>query len=115
MGHYQDMVKENQAIGRELRDRIPDVYSGFNELHKAAFADGALSPAFKELIAVAIAVADECDGCIASHARNAVRHGATEEEFAEMLGVVILMTGGPGTVYGPKALAAYKDFKERYG
>ncbi len=115
MGHYQDMVKENQNLGRELRDHIPEVYAGFGALHKAAFEEGALSPAVKEMMAVAIAVADECEGCIASHSRNAVRHGATEEEFAEMLGVVILMTGGPGTVYGPKALAAYKDFKERYG
>ncbi|MFO7699458.1 MAG: carboxymuconolactone decarboxylase family protein, partial [Acidimicrobiia bacterium] len=57
----------------------------------------------------------QCDGCIAAHARNAVRHGATEQEFAEMLGVTIDMNGGPGTVYAPKAFEAFKEFKERYG
>ena len=45
----------------------------------------------------------------------AVRHGATEQEFAEALGVAIQMNGGPGTVYAPKAWAAYQEFKERYG
>lgn len=115
MGHYQDMLKANQADGRELRDLIPDTYAGFNQMHKAAFDDGALSSATKELIAVAIAVSDECEGCIAAHTRNAVRYGATEQEFAEMLSVVMLMNGGPGTVYSPKALAAYREFKERYG
>lgn len=64
----------------------------------------------KELIALAIAVAEECDGCIASHARGAARAGATRQEVAEAIGVTILMTGGPATVYGPRAFAAFEDF-----
>ena len=115
MGHYQDEMKATQASARELRERIPDVYSGFVEMHRAAFADGELSAKTKELIAVAIAVSDRCEGCIGSHSRQAVRHGATEQEFAEMLGVAIQMNGGPGTVYAPKAWDAYQEFKERYG
>ena len=115
MGHYQDMLKANQAPTAELKEHIGETYEGFAQMYKKAFSEGALSPAVKELIAVAIAVSDECDGCIASHTRGAVRHGATEEEFAEMLSVVILMNGGPGTIYGPKAWSAYKEFKERYG
>ncbi len=115
MGHYHDEMKQTQASGRELREQIPEVYSGFARLHKAAFEEGELTSKTKELIAVAIAVADKCDGCIASHTRAAVRQGATQQEFAEMLGVVIQMTGGPGTVYAPKAWDAYKEFKERYG
>lgn len=95
MGHYQDEMKATQASARELRDRIPDVYSGFVHMHRAAMEDGALSSKTKELIAVGIAVADKCEGCIASHTRQAVRHGATEQEFAETLGVAIQMTGGP--------------------
>lgn len=115
MGHYQDSMKATQQSARELRDHIPEVYAGFVHMHKAAFKDGALSPKVKELIAVAIAVSDRCEGCIASHSRMAVRNGATEQEFAEALGVAIQMNGGPGTVYAPKAWDAYKEFKERYG
>ncbi len=55
-------------------------------------------------------VSKECDGCIASHARGAVRTGATESEVAEALGVAIAMDGGPGTVYGPRAFAAFREF-----
>ena len=99
---------------KELRERIPDSYSAFRDLHRAAFTDGALSPAVKEMMAVAIAVSDRCEGCIAAHARGAARHGATEEQYAEMLSVVILMNGGPGTVYAPKAWEAFAEFKERY-
>lgn len=97
-------------IGRDLRKAIPDVYAGFQQLHAAALADGALDTKTKELIALAISVSKQCDGCIASHARGAARAGANEQEVAEMLGVVMLMNGGPGTVYGPRALAAFREF-----
>ena len=99
---------------KELRELIPDSYAAFRDIHRAAFTDGALSPAIKEMMAVAIAVSDRCNGCIAAHARGAARHGATEQQFAEMLSVTILMNGGPGTVYAPKAWEAFKEFRERY-
>lgn len=97
-----------------LRRMIPDVYDGFAALKKAAISKGALDVKTKELIALAIAVADECDGCIASHARGAARAHATEQEVAETLGVCIQMMGGPGTVYGPRAFAAFREFSEHY-
>lgn len=104
-------VQEGLApLARDLRRAIPDVYKAFSELHGAALAPGALDAKTKELIALALGVASQCDGCIASHAKGAARHGATEAEVAETLGVVILMTGGPGTVYGPRALASFRSF-----
>lgn len=114
MGHYHDEIKSIGDATKELRELIPDSYAGFRDVHRAAFADGALSPAVKEMMAVAIAVSEGCVGCIASHARGAARHGATEEQYAEMLSVTLLMNGGPGTVYAPKAWEAFKEFKERY-
>ena len=73
-------------------------------------ADGALTAKTKELIALAISITRECDGCIAAHARGAARQGATADEVTEMIGVAISMNGGPGTVWGPWALAAFREF-----
>jgi len=73
-------------------------------------ADGALPKRVKELVALAIAVAKRCDGCIAYHAKGAAAAGATREEVAEVLGVALLMDGGTASVYGPRALAAYDEF-----
>lgn len=56
----------------------------------------------------------QCDGCIASHARGAARAGATLEEAAEAIGVAILMNGGPATVYGPRAYAAFSEFHAQF-
>ena len=93
-----------------LRKDIPEVYEAYIAMTKAVIADGALSAKVKELIALAIGATRECDGCISSHARGAARQGASEAEVAEAMGVVIMLNGGPGTVWGPRALAAYREF-----
>ena len=111
MGHWHDVRADLRGPARELREHIPETYKGFTQLNAAAMGDGALSAKVKELIALAIAVADRCDGCIASHARGAVHNGATPREVAEMLGVTIMMGGGPSTVYAPRAWEAYQEFK----
>ena len=113
--HGKAVLDDLAPLTRDLRKAIPDVYDGFRSLHGAAFASGgALEVRHKELIALAIAVATECDGCIASHARGAARAGASLEEAAEAIGVAILMNGGPATVYGPRAYAAFEEFHAQF-
>jgi AhpD family alkylhydroperoxidase len=110
--HGKAVQEELAPLARDLRKAIPDVYAGFAELHKGALAEGALPTKFKELIALTLAVVEQCDGCIASHARGAVRAGATREEAAEAIGVTFLMAGGPATVYGPRAYSAFCEFAD---
>jgi AhpD family alkylhydroperoxidase len=112
MTSAREISDELTPLGRRLREAIPDVYAGYAGLQRAAMRDGALPARIKELIALAIAVTRECDGCVAAHARAAARRGATAEEVAEAMGVTILMNGGPGTVWGPRAYAAFAEFAE---
>lgn len=110
--HGKTVLYDIAPLTRDLRGLIPDVYEGFAKMHAAAMAPGELDAKTKELIALAISISHRCDGCIASHAKGAARHGATEKEVAETIGVAILMNGGPGTVYGPRAMAAWRSFSE---
>jgi AhpD family alkylhydroperoxidase len=112
MGHYTDVISDLKEPTRSLSQATPDVWAGFGALHKAAVADGALSAKVKELMALAIAVVKQCDGCIAYHAKAAARRGATEEEVAEALGVALLMDGGTASVYGPRAWDAYRELAD---
>jgi AhpD family alkylhydroperoxidase len=108
-----ELQDELRDLGRALREEIGPVYAAYAQLARAAMADGALSRKTKELIALAIAVSRECDGCIVAHARGAARAGASAPEVAEALGVAVMMNGGPGTVWGPRAFSAYREFAER--
>lgn len=113
VGHFLDKIRALRGPTIALREQIPDAWGGFAQLNKQALADGALSTKTKELIALAISVAEGCDGCIAYHASGAVRAGATEKEAAEAIGVALLMRGGPATDYGPRALEAVREFRDR--
>jgi AhpD family alkylhydroperoxidase len=109
-GYGKSVLDELRPLHRELRHAIPDVYKGFAEFHHAAFAAGALDVLTKELIALAIGVSQRCDGCIASHGEGAAKAGATRQQAAEAIGVAMLMNGGPATIYGPRAYAAFCEF-----
>lgn len=110
MNYGKAVQDELRMPTRELRHAIPQVYAGYRQLHDSALAAGALDTRTKELIALAIAVSKECDGCIAAHAHAAVLHGATPAEAAEAIGVTFLMNGGPATVYGARAFGAFQEF-----
>lgn len=100
------------AANRELaalRPQMPGVAQGFAQLAKAATAPGALDTKSKELIAVAIGIAKQCDSCIGLHMKAAIRQGATRAELAEVIGMCVYMGGGPSLMYGAKALAAFDE------
>lgn len=108
----KEVLRDLTPLHRDLRRAIPDVYQGFGELSRAAFADGALDRRTKELIALAIGVVEGCDGCIASHGQAAARAGATRQEAAEAIGVTFLMHGGPATIHGARAYEAFCEFAD---
>ncbi len=110
--HGAAVLQELSPLHRQLRRSVPEVYKGFGELHRAAFADGELDVRTKELIALAIGVVEGCDGCIASHAQAAARAGATRQQAAEAIGVTFLMKGGPATIHGPRAYDAFCEFAD---
>ena len=115
MTEYREIIAELAEPTLHLRRAIPEVWAGFSALHQAAVADGVLPARVKELMALAIAVVKECDGCIAYHAKAAARRGATADEVAETLGVALLMDGGSASVNGPRAWQAFSEFADNGG
>ena len=105
---FSKLMEQTKA----LREFAPGAMAGFAETHKGVMIDGAIDRKTKELIALAVGVNMRCEGCILSHARSAIRAGATMSEIGEAVGVSILLGGGPATVYGAKALAAAAEFQQ---
>ena len=108
---YAARIHELDEYYVELRKLVPDAMNGFAALTKAAQSAGALDKKTKELLALAIAVATHCEGCIAYHARAALRTGASRQEVAEALAVAIQMGGGPNANYAADALRAFDQFQ----
>jgi AhpD family alkylhydroperoxidase len=104
-----EIREELRQPALELRALIPEVMKGYADISRAAMSEGELTGATKELLAVVIAITRECDGCIAAHTRGAALKGVTRQQVAEAIGVAILMNGGPGTVWGPRALRSFDE------
>lgn len=110
MVYGKEVMRELRDPVKALRERIPAVFEAYGAMSAASMRDGALDAKTKELIALAISVTKQCDGCMASHARGAARRGASPDEVAEALGVAVMMSGGPGTVHAPRAFAAFNEY-----
>lgn len=111
--HYPEYFEHLRGRSAKLRHELPGVMGGFAEMYRQAMAEGALTTKSKELIALGIAIAVHCDGCIAAHVSDAHRAGASREEVVETIGVAVLMGGGPSAMYGAEALEALEQFETR--
>lgn len=112
MKNFHERNKEIGTLMGQLGMEVPEVLKSFGALHAASFKPGALDVKTKELVALGIAIAIRCDGCIAAHVEAAVKEGVTKEEVVEVISVSIVMGGGPSLVYGVEALQALTQFQE---
>lgn len=62
------------------------------------YINGALKKKEKELIAIGISVATNCESCMEWHIKQALDDGGSMDEILEAIEVGIEMSGGPGTV-----------------
>jgi NAD-dependent deacetylase len=82
---YKALAGEVDARAANLFKAAPGQMRAFRGLMEAATADGALDAKTKELMALSIAIATHCEGCIVYHTRAAHKLGATREEVAELM------------------------------
>ena len=103
---YQRQVSTNIAeIGRVSHETV----RGYRGLSDAGLKTTLLGAKTRELIALAVAVTRQCDGCITVHTDAAVKQGATREEIVEALGVAIAVNAGAALVYSSRVMDAYNQ------
>jgi AhpD family alkylhydroperoxidase len=112
---FPDLIDDlNAAIGT-FREGAPEPMRGFSMLAREALKPGALDVKTKELIAMGIAVAVRCDGCIGFHAKAAIGAGASRQEILETLSMAIYMGAGPSMIYASEALRAFDELSPQQG
>ena len=91
--------------------RHPGVMRRFWDRAQSVMQPGALDAKTKELIYLAVSVANGCHYCSASHTALAQKKGATEQELAEMVEIIALALEGNSyaTFYGQDVDEALKE------
>jgi len=97
-----------------LKKHQPESFAALSNLAKAAMQEGALSAQIKELMAIALSIAANCEPCVKIHTRRALQLGASAGQIAETVGVAVLMLGGPADVW-PTAIIEEEIGRARAG
>lgn len=105
--NHNELMRDINASLAPFRNTQGHAMAGFGQLVRAAIGDGALPGKHKDWIALAIAVAERCSGCIGFHAKALLPLGCTRAEREEMLTVGRYMGGGPALMNAAEALAAW--------
>ena len=101
-GYREELLKRIADLGR----LSPGTVRGYRELGDAGTETAHLDAKTRELIALAVGVTRQCDGCITTHVHAARKQGATAEEIAEALGVAIAVNAGAALVYSARVMDA---------
>jgi AhpD family alkylhydroperoxidase len=104
MNRIEQIRTRRRHAHRQLLDMKSKVYEAFLKMESAAYADGALGKKTKELIAIGISVALDCESCMEWHITQAARDGGSREEVLEAVEVAMEMAGGPATASARFAL-----------
>ncbi|MFZ7187693.1 carboxymuconolactone decarboxylase family protein [Avibacterium avium] len=106
---FKDWKAEEAHVKKsfgKLGKKYPKMLQAYGALSQA-MADSALDAKTRELIALAVAVTTRCESCIAVHADEAVKAGATEQEVASALATAIALNAGAAYTYSLRALEAF--------
>ncbi|WP_457605718.1 carboxymuconolactone decarboxylase family protein [Nitratifractor sp.] len=112
MGKYSDKLEEIKRLIGDLQKEAPDQIQAFHQFMAAVEKPGAMDAKAKELVNVALAVAAQCEWCIALHVKGALDAGASRAEVIDAGMQAVLMHGGPALMYMTPLTEALKEFED---
>jgi len=74
---------------RDLSHNDEELYNTWNEL-KSVMSEGEIPYLYKEMIYVAVSIANNCNYCIHSHTYAARKAGMTDTQYKELLSVILM-------------------------
>jgi len=104
---WNDYQRQLGTTIAEIGRISPDTIRGYRGLADAGSKSGVLDGKTRELIALAVSVTRQCDGCITIHTDAAIKQGATREEIVAALSVAITVNAGASLVYSARVMDAY--------
>jgi AhpD family alkylhydroperoxidase len=110
MLNWKEYKEQIAAHAGQIGKTSPDIVRGYRMLSDAGERTNKLDPKTRELIALAVAVTLQCDGCITVHTEAAVRRGASREEIIEALGVATGVNAGAALVYSTRVMDALQAY-----
>ncbi len=103
-------LEEIKRLIGKLQQQQPENIKAFLNFMTNVEKAGALDTKQKELVNVGLAVAAQCEWCIALHVKGALDAGASKDEILEAAMQAVLMHGGPALMYMTPVEEALEEF-----
>lgn len=110
MNAREFLVKFKNDLGK-MKAQSTATVNGFAGLFGKTMAEEVLTVKEKELVAIGIAVAKQCEPCIILHVQKCLDAGASREEILEASGVAVMMSGGPAYTHIPMVIDAIDELE----
>ena len=107
----KEFLTKFQSDLEKMKLQANGTLNGFAGLFSKTMAEGALTVRQKELVAIGIAVAKQCEPCIRLHVKKCLDAGATREEILEAAGVAVMMEGGPAYTHIPMVIESLDELE----
>ncbi|QSZ67577.1 carboxymuconolactone decarboxylase family protein [Methanofollis aquaemaris] len=111
MTEIRDYLSQVQQTNTEIAEFDPEVWDTFLPMVRSISKAGAIPAKYKEIMMIALAVADHCPFCIAMHVKIAINAGATRQEIMEGALTAVPMGGGPAMAYMRYVIDACNEFE----
>ena len=100
----KDFFEKFKRDTGKMKQQAGDMINGFGTLYSKVMHEGSITVLEKELIAVGIATAIQCEPCIKLHVKSSLKAGATKEQVIEAACVAVMMSGGPAYTHIPMVI-----------
>ncbi len=107
---WKELLRKAKIAMGSLGKGNAELMQGYAAIARSPESKNVLGPKTRQLVALAVAATTRCDTCIAVHAAEAVKQGATREELLETLAVAVELNAGAALVYSSRILDAYDQF-----
>jgi len=111
METYKKRLEEIEDLVTRLQKETPKQMDAFNKFMMAVEEPDVLDTKQKALINVGLAVAAQCEWCIALHVKEALSAKASKAEIIDAAMQAVLMHGGPALMYMIPVERAIDEFK----
>ncbi len=105
-----EKIIANRKKAHQYYSEKSEVYKSFVQMEQVTYVSGYLDKKYKEMIAIGISIRINCESCLEWHIKQALDHGASQEEIIEAIEVGIEMGGGPATVSSRFALSVLEYY-----
>lgn len=108
--NWPDILKHVHKSTSRLNAANPDILAAFQKVREANHNMDVIDEKTRELIAIGVAAALHCDGCIASHVSQAKKAGASVEEVGAAISTAMTIGMGSQFIQALNVLDAYDQF-----